>query len=569
MDFCLRWPLGITILILIANDIHQINGQQHEPLELDSFGILNETELTDEMHGNSKCQHMKIPLCEGAGYNRTMLPNTLNHQTQADVNAEINIYHPLLNSGCSPYLQLFLCTFYAPMCFDDADGPNPVHLMPCRSLCESVRRGCTPQFRQFNSAWPPAFRCEQFLERTNNSVKCVGREDEAIFSSNGFSDGFESVVSQSITRDLGFVCPKNFEVASYTLHLNGKNYSNCAKPCEDVLLDKNSTQIVRFSTLIISCISIISTLYTCLVFLANTKRFKYPFKPIIIIAACQLAVATCYLIGFFTDNKIACNDPIDPPKSLPNLNMVRTTAMGNKKGSCTLQFMALYFFQMSTFLWWLMMTISWYMIASLKWAPEAVSGMARYFHFVSWTIPALLTIYLSVLGNIEGDSITGTCYVSFTEYQPIYLFVIWPIAACLVAGTIFLGFGFKSLRASRESLRREYGKQTDEHYKLVAGIGMFSLSFILTSMILLYCHFYERTHLDSWMLTWLSRICKSRDYSMPCPLRNTRYSKPQYLMFIMKYAVTMAVGVISGLFMIPGKVLTSFGDIAELCNLRN
>lgn len=564
MIFNRNWPTTLFVIFAATFASTVIYGHQNEMINSDPSGMLNETELIDDMQGNSRCQPMTIPFCENVGYNTTMLPNLLNHQTQADVIREINIYHPLLGSECSPDLRLFLCTVHAPFCSDNAEESNSIKLGPCRSLCESVRRGCSSHFRPFNIGWPQAFRCEQFPERTRKGISCVGRYDETKLTSSTFSDG-QDATSNSIIRDLGFVCPKNFEVPTYTLHLNGKNYSNCARPCEDVILDIESANIVRISTAIIALVCFISTLITCLAYLADTKRFKYPSKPVIIMAMCQSVVATCYLIGFLTDNKIACNDPLEPPKSLPNLNMIRATTMGNKKGSCTLQFMALYFFQVSTMLWWLVMTISWFMIARLRWAPEAVSGMARYFHFGSWTIPALLTIYLSVLGNIEGDSITGTCYVNFSDLDSIQAFVMYPTLICVGSGCMFLFLGLKSLWDSRETLRREYGKQTDEHYKLIFRLGIFSAFFILFSSVLIICHYYEQSNLNNWMLAWLSRICKSRDYSMPCPMRNVSHQKPNHLIFITKYTATMGIGVISALFTLSERTLTAFSDIAELC----
>lgn len=507
---------------------------------------------SDEIY-ESRCQPMNIPFCESIGYNQTMLPNFLGHQTQQDVITEINIYHPLIQVGCSPDLKLFLCTVYAPICFDHVNESKPLYLLPCRSLCESARQGCSNQLKTFNREWPQKLQCDRFPDKKDKI--CASKDDEPKLP-NERSDG------------PGFVCPKNFEVPSYTLRLNRKTYNNCAMPCDDVLLDKNTTPIVKLSTGVLAIVCIVSTLFTCMTFLVDTKRFKYPTRPIIIIAFCQLIVAICYFIGFLTNNSISCNEPVEPPKSLPNMRMIRPVTNGNKKGSCTLQFMTLYFFQMSTMFWWLMMTISWYMIARLKWAPEAVSNVSRYFHLFSWTIPALLTFYLSVLGNIEGDSLTGTCYVSVTNQESIRLYVMYPSLICLVGGCGLLIAGFKSIWDSRENLKQNYGSQTDEHYKLVIRIGLFSLLFITSTMILLYCHHYEQNNLNSWMLSWLSRICKNREYSIPCPLNNFSHNAPHFSVFMFKYAATMAIGIISALFMLSEKTLIAYREAAELCNFR-
>lgn len=505
---------------------------------LDTFDSVSYT--ADESN-ELRCQEMSIPFCQNVGYNKTMLPNIFGHKTQQDVITEINVYDPLTRLNCSPDIRLFLCAVYSPTCYDQET--DPISLPPCRSLCESAKQACSAHMIPFYS-WPAMLSCDKFPDGRKADQMCVGKD----------TGGSEYSQTQA-TRDLGFVCPKNFEYESYTLHLNGKAHKNCSMPCEGVLLSKIHAPVVRIVTFILAIISIVSTLFTCSRYLADTSKFEYPAQPIIIISFCQFAVALCFILGFLTDNKIACNDPLEPPSDLPNLKMIRAITTGNKKGFCTLQFMALYFFQMSAVLWWLMMTISWYMIAGLKWAPEAVGSTARYFHTFSWTVAALLTIYLSVSGKVEGDPLTGVCYVSTSMEETVRDFVIFPICICLLVGCVFFLLGFKSLRDSRETLKRVYGKQTNEHQNLINRIGLYSILFISFSCILIYCHYYEQKNRDSWMLSWLAKICKNREFSLPCPSKNIGYQSPQPSIFILKYLATMAIGITSALFILSEKGL--------------
>lgn len=566
MDYLLLLSLVILTFSSRLVVIPPVAGQHEDESALnESDSILNHESISiDEFYEQSKCQPMNISFCEGVPYNNTLLPNSIGHQTQKEVDRALYHFYPLVEVNCSLDLKLFLCTFYAPVCHDHGDGSLPLSYGPCRSLCESVKERCYSHMAATNNPWPSHLQCDKFPDRrSNRSILCAGRDDEETLFSNGAnSDGPPAI------RDLGFVCPKNFEVNSYTLHLNGKIHHNCAMPCENVLLNRSNTQLVRMVVGIIAFISLISTIFTCITYLVDTKRFNYPARPIIIIAFCQFMVALCYMIGFLTSNRISCNDPAEPPKSLPNMKMIRTTTMGNKKGNCTLLFMALYFFQISTMIWWLMMTISWFMIARLKWAPEAVSSVARYFHLFSWAVPAFLTIYLSVLGNIEGDPLTGTCYVSMNNQDSIKAFVIYPVLICILGGFVFLSLGYISLRDTRDTLTRQYGKQTDEHDNLVKRIGLFSLLFIIFATILIGCHYHELNNLNLWMLSWLSNICKNREYSIPCPVRNFSQYAPHYGLFLLKYVATMAMGVISALFMMSEKTLSAYREAAELCNYR-
>lgn len=536
------------LIYLIANHIASTWALQDSSF---NESILNPEAFPYEE--SSKCETMQISFCEKVNYNKTMLPNSLGHTTQAEVEGDINVYHPLVKVNCSPDLRLFLCSVYAPLCFDrDHSLESEIKLQPCQSLCESARRGCSAHLKKLGLDWPEPLRCEKFPDGRQNRL-CVGNDSHSMDS------------MDQPARDLGFVCPKNFEVNSYNLHLNGRKYNNCAMPCEDVYLDKSSTRTVRLTVGILAIVSIISSAFTCTTFLIDTKRFEYPARPIIIIALCQLAVATCFLIGFLTQNKIACNDPVEPPKNLPNMKMIRSVTMGNKKGSCTLLFMALYFFQLSTVMWWLMMTISWYMIAKLKWAPEAVNSVGRYFHFSSWTIPALLTIYLSVLGDIEGDPLSGSCFISISNEESIRAFLILPITICLALGCMLLATGFKSIWDSRQLLRSKYGNQTDEHFKLVIRIGLYSFLFVLFSCVYVYSHYHELSNQTIWKMAWLSNVCKIRDYSIPCPIRNYANHGPHLMVFVIKYTALMGVGVISALFMMSEKTFRAYRQVAGEC----
>lgn len=516
--------------------------------------MINETgpEIPDD---ESKCQPMQLSFCHNVNYTRTMLPNHLGHMTQAEVEAHINVYEPLVKSNCWPDLRLFLCVAHAPMCVDHGDTHHK--LLPCFSMCNATRTACLKHFVSVGLKWPETLNCSRFPDGRVRGVFCVGNDSQNLDSS---MDG------ESPSRELGFSCPRNFEVNSYSFHLNGKKYDNCALPCEDLYLGRGPTRSVRLAVGIIAIICIISTVFTCATYLIDTKRFEYPVRPIIIISFCQLVVATCYLVGFLTHNRIACNEPVEPPKNLPNLKMISSLMMGNKKGSCTLLFMTLYYFQLSTVLWWLMMTISWYMIAKLKWAPEAVNCVARYFHFATWTISALLTIYLAVLGDIEGDALSGTCFISVSNEQSMQNFIIIPVTISLALGCLFLAAGFKSIWDSREILKMKFGNQTDEHFKLVIRIGLYSLIFIMFTSIYIYLHHFEMTNQSTWKLAWLNRACKRQEYSIPCPTKT--YPGPHYLTYIIKYAATMAIGVISAIFMMSDKTARAYRKVIANFNLQ-
>ena len=114
----------------------------------------------------SRCEEIKIPFCKGLGYNTTIFPNNLAHDTQDEAKTSANEFTTLVESQCSPEIALFLCSLFAPVC-------TQMHkaLPPCRSLCKNAREGCEGLMNKFGFVWPQRFECTQFP----NDGLCIGR----------------------------------------------------------------------------------------------------------------------------------------------------------------------------------------------------------------------------------------------------------------------------------------------------------------------------------------------------------------------------------------------------------
>ena len=85
----------------------------------------------------------------------------------------------VIESGCSDKIGTLLCFFYFPHCNPPTGDSNTeiqshFHSLPCRELCEEVRRDCESQFHNNGILWPDHLNCSALP-----SVKCVsGRDPE-------------------------------------------------------------------------------------------------------------------------------------------------------------------------------------------------------------------------------------------------------------------------------------------------------------------------------------------------------------------------------------------------------
>lgn len=98
------------------------------------------------------CQPIRVPLCKSLPYNMTRLPNLLYHITQEKVLSNVDSIEirALINTSCSDALVFLLCVYHLPICTKAFHNPIP----PCRSVCNKVKRECTPTLRLFNHDWP-------------------------------------------------------------------------------------------------------------------------------------------------------------------------------------------------------------------------------------------------------------------------------------------------------------------------------------------------------------------------------------------------------------------------------
>jgi frizzled protein 1/7 len=160
----------------------------------------------DSLPHHGRCEAITIPLCKDILYNETIFPNLLNHQKQEDAGLEVHQFYPLVKVKCSPDLQIFLCSVYAPVC-TVLDKPIP----PCRSLCLSARSGCEGLMNKFGFQWPESLECSRYPEGGAAGELCVGENNTSSGTSHGGNDGYRPPYKVS-GKPLLFL---NFQLKNY------------------------------------------------------------------------------------------------------------------------------------------------------------------------------------------------------------------------------------------------------------------------------------------------------------------------------------------------------------------
>ena len=106
----------------------------------------------------SKCRPLEIASCRKLGYNQTRRVDEVYLSRPVKV---LQQYIKLIDDiRCSKDALFFLCTIYSPVCFE-AYTPR---VLPCRSVCERVKKGCLPFVKIAGFSWPSELHCNGLPE---------------------------------------------------------------------------------------------------------------------------------------------------------------------------------------------------------------------------------------------------------------------------------------------------------------------------------------------------------------------------------------------------------------------
>ncbi len=517
-----------------------------------------------EIPTHGKCEPITIPLCKDIQYNLTIMPNLLNHQKQDDAGLEVHQFFPLVKVQCSPYLKFFLCAMYVPVCTVLEEA-----IPPCRSLCVSARTGCETLMNRFGFQWPESLDCNKFPP----SGLCVGEnKTEQIEPTKPPQVRTTYYYNTSKPHRPGsginskFECPPEFQVPpsyDYKLRVGNELTSNCGLPCDrdnDIFFAKQKRDFAWWWIGIWGCVCALSTLFTVLTFLVDMKRFCYPERPIIFLSGCYCVVASTYVVGFIIGDEVSCAGPFPPSKE--GVQTVRVVTQGTKIEGCTILFMLLYFFSMASSIWWVILTLTWFLSAGMKWGHEAIESNSQYFHLAAWAVPAIKTIAILAMGQVDGDILSGVCFTGMSDIDAMRGFVLAPLFVYLIIGTSFLLAGFVSLFRIRTIMKSD-GTKTDKLEKLMVRIGIFSVLYTVPATIVIACFFYEQSFRSEWMITWHYEICTR--FRFPCPdiPPGRPLPKPEFTVFMIKYLMTLIVGITSGFWIWSHKTLTSWRNFGR------
>ncbi|XP_061602559.1 frizzled-3a isoform X2 [Cololabis saira] len=469
-------------------------------------------------HSLFTCEPITLRMCQGLQYNSTFMPNIMNHYDQQTAALAMEPFHPMVNLQCSPELRMFLCALYAPVCTEYGRMT-----LPCRRLCLQAKSDCYKLMSMFGVSWPEEMDCNRFPACDEPYPRPVD-----LLSS---SDATDSPVS--VQRDYGFWCPRELKMEP-ELGYSFMGVRDCSPPCPNMYFSREELAFARYFIGVVSIVCLSATLFTFLTFLIDVSRFRYPERPIIFYAVCYMMVSLAFFLGFLLEDRVSCN------AASPGRFRASTVTQGSHNKACTLLFMVLYFFTVAGSVWWVILTITWFLAAVPKWGSEAIEKKALLFHAFAWGVPGVLTVTLLAMNKIEGDGVSGVCFVGLYNLTALRWFLLAPLGLDVVVGVALLLAGIAALNRVRIEIPLEKENQ-EKLVKFMIRIGVFSVLYLVPLLTVLACYLYESSYRSVWETTWVQERC--RDYHIPCPYQVEHTSRPDLVLFLIKYLMMLVVGI--------------------------
>ena len=523
--------------------------------------------------GPRRCQEITVPMCRGIGYNLTYMPNMFSHDTQEEAGLEVHQFWPLVEIQCSRDLRLFLCSMYAPICVPNYQKPLPT----CKSLCERVRGGCEPLMKQYGFEWPERMSCDGLPEYGDRNRLCMDFNSSTGRSVSTQTPTTTTTMARLEEPETGSNCSCKCPLplihvtdpTSYLFHLvRTGDRRGCAVPCHGVYFGVEEHSFVRFWIALWSALCLFSTSVTVLTFAVDCHRFRYPERAIVFLSASYALVAVGYIVRLAAGHEEVACERLDEFTSV-----IRYATTG--PAACTSVFLLIYFFGMASCLWWVILTFTWFLAAGLKWGQEAIAAHAHYFHLIAWVVPAVQTIAALAVSAVDGDPVSGICYVGNQDLANLRGFVLGPLCAYLLFGTCFLVAGFVAMFRVRRVIRRRQmtlatsvPTGTNKLDRFMVRIGVVSVLYIVPASTVVACLVYEQTYRETWEQSFICSACHSSTVDEPAGSNRLpggtllshggAAARPDFSVFALKYFACLVVGITSGFWIWTRKTLDSW-----------
>lgn len=101
--------------------------------------------------------------------------------------------------------------------------------------------------------------------------------------------------------------------------------------------------------------------------------------------------------------------------------------------------MLVYVSSMAAMVWFVILAYAWHMsFQAIGKIQDRIDKKGAYFHLIAWCLPLALAVIVMAIAEVDGDSMTGICFVGYINYTARIWFLLVPLSIATLAGTYFL-----------------------------------------------------------------------------------------------------------------------------------
>lgn len=353
---------------------------------------------------------------------------------------------------CWAVIQPFLCAVFMPKC-EEINGKQLVYL-PSLEMCRKTQEPCRILYN--TSYFPDFLKCKEelFPSKCNNDVR------EMKFNATG------QCLSPMVPADN----PANYY----------KDIEGCGIQCKNPMYTDDEHRQIHKLIAWGSFICLFFNVFTIATFLIDWKSGnKYPALVIFYINCCYMMVCLGWLTQFFLGPEdIVCRKDGTLRQSEPS---------SGENLTCIIVFILVYYFLIAAKVWFVIFCYTWYMsFKTFGKIQERIDRKSSYFHLVAWSLPLILTITIMGLSEVDGDYVTGICFVGYVNHPMRAIFLLGPVIAVMVVGGSFLTVNVKRLIMlkvdSKELISARASKKIRQTIVRMGLCSLFILVFMLATM---------------------------------------------------------------------------------------
>ncbi|KAG8524501.1 Smoothened-like protein [Galemys pyrenaicus] len=411
------------------------------------------------------CEPLRYNVCLGSAlpYGATSTLLAGDSDSQEEAHGKLVLWSGLRNAPrCWAVIQPLLCAVYMPKCENDRVE------LPSRTLCQATRGPCAIVERE--RGWPDFLRCtpDHFPEGCPNEVQNIK------FNSSGQCE------APLVRTDN----PKSWY----------EDVEGCGIQCQNPLFTEAEHRDMHSYIAAFGAVTGLCTLFTLATFVADWRNSnRYPAVILFYVNACFFVGSIGWLAQFMDGarREIVC-------RADGTMRLGEPTS--NETLSCVIIFVIVYYALMAGVVWFVVLTYAWHTsFKALGTTYQPLSGKTSYFHLLTWSLPFVLTVAILAVAQVDGDSVSGICFVGYKNHRYRAGFVLAPIGLVLIVGGYFLIRGVMtlfSIKSNHPGLLSEKAASKINETMLRLGIfGFLAFGFVLITFS---CHFYDFFNQAEW-----------------------------------------------------------------------